>query len=74
MNPINTIFPYEMPSNHVSGKYWLIDGIASEMISIMVVAAGEFKVGVNGKPTALEIRLSPEGVVGDGTVLFERGK
>ncbi|OAA72935.1 Beta-lactamase/transpeptidase-like protein [Akanthomyces lecanii RCEF 1005] len=50
--------------HHVSGNFWNIHVVDSTN-STEAYWAGEFKIGVDGKPTALEVRFSPPGTEAD---------
>ncbi|EGX96051.1 penicillin-binding protein, putative [Cordyceps militaris CM01] len=71
-NRTEPIFLYYLRFRHVSGNYWLVDAWDQGTKSIASTLAGEFKVGVDGKATGLELQLTPKGELGEPNVLFER--
>ncbi|TQV93740.1 penicillin-binding protein [Cordyceps javanica] len=71
-NRTETVFAYELRFRHVSGNYWLADAFITEANNIAGTYAGEFKIGVDGKATGLELQLSPSGLLGEPNVSFKR--
>lgn len=67
--------PYDLRFEHTSGNFWIVNILLEGMNSTIGYWAGEFKVGVDGEATSLEIKLSiPGAEIDEGTVLFKRVK
>ena len=64
---------HQLRLHHVSGNFWNVHVFGYSTNTTDGYLAGEFKIGVDGAPAALEVRLSPlDADIDEGTVLYER--
>jgi hypothetical protein len=74
-NRSNMLTPYELRLNHTSANYWLSYVYINDQHGLAGAWGTEFKVGVDGMPTGVELQLSQPGEEnGEGNVLFKRVK
>ncbi len=72
-NRTELLTPHEIRFGHVSGNYWLAEVFATDQQMVAGVWAAEFKPGVDGEATGLEITLAPPGEeIDEGTVWFKK--
>ncbi len=71
-NRTEPIFSYELRFKHVSGNFWLVDAYIADTRGTAGSYAVEFKAGVDGKASGLELQLTPEGQIGEPNVSFKR--
>ena len=72
-NRSNMLAPYELRLSHTTANYWLCYIYVNDQHDVEGAWGMEFKVGVDGMSTGVELQLSPPGEMnGEGSVLFKR--